>query len=156
MRRASNPAVSPQLYKQFATVTVVLTLAVAFFANSDNDQAAAASTVQPSAPRDQAALVAQPSFRMPAGETAEPSPWEGDDSTDFDQPVAAPSSSGSSLPPALAGISGVPGTANPETAVATVAGGPSATISQSAPTPAQIAAAEAASRLRSQASGSED
>jgi len=138
MRRDPNPTITSRMYRQFATVTLVLTAAVALFANGDNEQASAAQAAD-SYPPAQQPHAAKAGFRDATdGFSGDSEGWDSDDDDDFGTPMATP--------PDEQGPSPLADTPSPAQAPdrAEDGAGPAA-----APTASQIAAAEAASRLRS-------
>jgi hypothetical protein len=148
MRRTQTPAVSSQMYRTFATVTVVLTVAVAFFANGDNEQASAAPAATSSVPVNKApAVPAKPTFRDATGDGGG---WGFDGDSDDSSAFAAPSSDSGALPPPFAGISDP----SPSAGDGNQAKGASQAANSPMPTAEEIAAAQAASRLRSGSAGS--
>ena len=72
MRRTATPAITAQMYKHFATLTVACTALVAFFANGEKQQAVAAETAttrpQESSLRPQAELQPSPALQSQAGD----------------------------------------------------------------------------------------
>lgn len=147
MRRTANPAITPQMYRHFATVTVVLTLAVAFFANGENEQASAAQAAASRPPAEERlAKPEKPTFhRAMTDARVDGGVWGSDDNEGFGQPTMEVPSSGSewmSRP-----IDAMPGDDEEAGDGAEKAGAPPT------PTAEQIAAAEAASRLRSGSAG---
>jgi hypothetical protein len=137
------------MYKHFATVTVMLTAAMALFANGENEQAAAAGAGDDRPAVHKPAQQAKPTFRRATTDTGA---WGSDDADGFSNPtMGAPSTGSAGLPPPLAGIPGVAQPADGDASDADAAGAPAGAA---APSAADIAAAIAASRLRSDAGGS--
>ena len=86
MRRTVTPAVPPGLYRHFAAVTVVLTAALAMFADGENREAQAAQAArEPSEAR-----AAAPTLVVAAPAAATPPPSDGWDEPDFDNSFGAP------------------------------------------------------------------
>jgi hypothetical protein len=150
MRRTSEPTLSPRMYKQFALLTVALTGAMALFANGADEQASAASVAEHGLVERNSVKAPNPTFRRTGNRT---SLWARDDSAEFGSPtMAAPSSGPTGLPPPLAGMPDVAQPAGDDTADADGRDAPAA----ARPTTDDIAAAIAASRLRSDAGGGGD
>jgi hypothetical protein len=147
MRRASNPSITPQMYRHFAVVTVILTATMAFFASGENDQAAAAHAAQARAAHVRPTPPPEPAFKQAEPAADDAGTWGSDDGGSFGGPtMAVPSSGGSQwLPPPLAGI----GNVQQAITRAGAADDPENEADDAAPTAAEIAAAQAASRLRS-------
>ena len=146
MRRAQTPAITSQMYKHFATVTVILTVAVAFFANGENEQASAAQQAARSSTAHNASASAPPAFRDATGDGGG---WGFDDDSNDSSTLAAPSSDSEALPPPLAGISAP----SPSVDGSNQAKGAAQAVDAPMPTAEEIAAAQAASRLRSGSPG---
>lgn len=146
MRRAQTSTITSQMYRHFATVTIILTVAVAFFANGEDEQASAAQAAANAAAMHKAAAApVQPTLRDATGDG---NAWDIDDGdSDDGQAIDALSPDSQPLPPPRVGIADASPSA--DNGDAAEAAGP--TI----PTAAQIAAAEAASRLRSGSAGDE-
>jgi len=148
MRRAPSPAITAQMYRHFATMTVALTALIAFFANGEK----------------QTAVAAERTAAQPAGLSTRPAPppseasddtggWGSDDGGDvghpagswFSNPFAANGNGALAVAPA------VPRLQDDQD------DDPNAPVDKadapSAPSEAEIAAATAASRLRSGAAG---
>jgi hypothetical protein len=133
------------MYRHFATMTVAFTALIAFFANGEKETAVAAqASVSQPAPVNK-----KPALHAPVGQTSDDGGrWGSDDGGDFGHPTAAWFS-------AASGADGVAATLAP--AVANLDDGdgddPDAASDAAAalppPSAAQIAAAQAASRLRS-------
>jgi hypothetical protein len=154
MRRNPTPAITPQLYRHFATVTIILTAATAFFANGEKDQAAAADASQSrAAARAHLIQAPKPAFKVSSGaEDESAGTWGSDENDGFGRPTMQnPANSAWTSQPLARGRddalrregsddSEVPSKAAPETV---------------GPTAAQIAAATAASRLRSGSASSD-
>lgn len=148
MRRTSTPAITAQMYRHFAVWTVVLTGLVAFFANGEKQDAVAAET-QASQPHPQAS--------KPAATTPDPPVEDGGGSWGSDNTADWAGQTGSELPSSLEDpvrrrtrddadlrdrVDGDQGDADGQAPAS--APGPSAD---------QLAAAMAASRMRSGARG---
>ena len=146
MRRAPNPSITPQMYRHFAVVTVILTATMALFASGENDQAAAANAAKVAAAHERPAKPPEPAFKQAESTADDTGTWGSDDGGSFGGPtMAAPSSGGSQwLPPPLAGI----GNVQQPIGKAGAADDPEDEADDAAPTAAEIAAAQAASRLR--------
>jgi hypothetical protein len=158
MRRAPNPAITAQMYRHFATMTVALTALVAFFASGEKRTAVAAQPVA-TRPATPAPAPAPPPQSDDSDDTGS---WGSDDGGDFGHPTAAAYSSagswfsnpfgGDGNRPALAGAPVVPGLDGDEddsNATGEKAQAPAP------PSAADIAAATAASKLRSGAAGND-
>jgi hypothetical protein len=140
MRRNPTPPITPQLYRRFAAATVAIAALLAFFANGENQEAVAA-----------ASAAGRPATRQPAVEKlrleippdAYAGSWDDDEGDDMGQQqsnlVGAGRGGGAAIGPSL--LDGEGGDEEQGEAV------------PDAPTPSQIAAATAASRLRSGARG---
>jgi hypothetical protein len=137
------------MYRHFATVTLVLTLAVAFFANGEQGDAAAAEAGEShkAAPM-QLADARPPQLEAPSGPEAEDGgAWGSDDGGDFGRPMTQARTTRSpwTAQPAADG-------ADPAHRIIADQDGKlaeKATAEAAGPTPEQIAAATAASRIRS-------
>jgi len=152
MRRATNPAITSQMYRHFATVTAALTALVAFTASGEQGNAAAPIHVTKTATKVRDSAVE-------ASERAvSPGSWGSDSDGDFGKPTMSASGSGSWFAnPFASAANNQPG--DPPISQRLVSeddpADDSATQPASAPAPtaAQISAAMAASRLRSGATG---
>jgi hypothetical protein len=135
MRRAPRPAITAQMYRHFATMTVAMTALIAFFANGEKQTVVAAeTTASRPAPAKKPALPPPPS---PASDDG--GRWGSDDGGDFGHPMA--SWAAPTLVPAVAKLADGDED-DPDAAGDTDTAFP-------VPTAAQIAAADAASRQRS-------
>lgn len=132
MRRNAHPAITPSMYRHFATVTVAITALLAFFANGENHQAVAANAA------DEPAAAQSPTPRLKFHRKANFGTW-GEDEAMGQPSSAAPAHN----PFALRGDEATPQTSGPQPQDGEEAQAPAA------PTAEQIAAATAASRLRS-------
>lgn len=148
MRRAPTPAITSRMYRHFATLTVILTATVAFFANGENEQAAAAQAAANRPVKQHTVKPAEPAMAQPASPAADADTWGSDDSDSFGAPTLDAPTSASGWWPGSAdvedGDDDVVTKKKQETAGLEV------------PTAAQIAAAEAASRQRSGSAESGD
>jgi len=161
MRRTAAPAITAQMYKHFATLTVAFTALVAVFANGEKQQAAAAETAV-SRPHETQLQSHAKSKPTPVNEGGEDTGSWGDDETEgFGQPTVRASAQeswfsspfGSTLERRV-GLGDYPTLQDSEDGDET----PSlhgAAADPAVPTAAEIAAAAAASRQRSGASGSD-
>ena len=104
MRRTHTPAIPPQLYRHFAIVTIVLTLALAMFAEGENGEAARALATQQQAqvPRTPTPpkLVVASSAPQPAGDSGGGG-WD----LDFGSPMEQLRDGGVNANPASGGYS---------------------------------------------------
>ena len=161
MRRTATPAITAQMYKHFATLTVACTALVAFFANGEKQQAVAAETAttrpQASSLRPQAELQPSPALQSQTGDDT--GSW-GDDTAGFGQP-AADDSSDSWFSNPFGSDFKARAAARDESSLTDSADGDEPAQAQggsegsTGPTAAEIAAAAAASRQRSGASGND-
>jgi hypothetical protein len=147
MRRAANPAITAQMYRHFATMTVAITALIAFFANGEK----------------QTAVAAQPVAALPAPAAKRPAPppsdvadnagsWGSDDSGDFGQPTSPTySNAGSWFSSPFGANGGNRAGAAPLKGLDTDPDDPNAPPpdAPAPPSAADIAAATAASKLRS-------
>jgi hypothetical protein len=158
MRRTASPAITAQMYRHFAVVTLALTALMAFFADGEKQQALAAEAMprhseklRRAAPKELGPLApTRAAADVPRGT------WGSDDSGGFGQPMLHVSSTSTWVPsPSVYG-----GDARPDGAVGVPISGlderddaaTDQTIS-APPSATQIAAAAAASRLRSGSAG---
>jgi hypothetical protein len=153
MRRAPSPAITAQMYRHFATMTVALTALIAFFANGERQTAVAAPSVaaRPAAP-------AKPTPPPQSDAADDGGSWGSDEGGDFGHPTSGGSSAAGSWfsnpfgangsSPALAAPPAVTGLEDPDDPDAPA-------DAPSAPSAAEIAAATAASKLRSGAAGND-
>ncbi|HEY7808110.1 MAG TPA: hypothetical protein VIC34_13000 [Croceibacterium sp.] len=148
MRRASNPAITSRMYRHFATVTLMLTGAVALFANGENDPTTAAHAAEGHAiVREKPAKPALQPSNPAAGDTGT---WGSDSSNGFGSPtLSAPSSDSEWMPSSLDGIKGLPRSVVGDNGDDDPAEAADQALSPAMPSAEEIAAAEAASRLRS-------
>jgi hypothetical protein len=147
MRRAANPAITAQMYRHFATMTVAVTALIAFFANGEKQTAVAA---QPVATQPAAAKKATP---PPTDASDNAGSWGSDDGGDFGQPTSPTYSSAGSWfsnpfganggDRAVAEAPAMPGLDNDPDDPNASPGAPAP------PSAADIAAATAASKMRS-------
>jgi hypothetical protein len=86
MRRASTPAIPPNLYRHFAIVTVVIAAGLALFAEGDNREAQAAQV----APAPPARDPSPPGIAWAGPTTMADSSAGGWDEVDFDSSFGAP------------------------------------------------------------------
>ncbi len=138
MRRTRTPAITSQMYRHFAVVTVLLSATVALLANGGDEQAAAsreAEQIRPTRPEKPHLVQAKAS---PSGDSGT---WGSDDSDGFGQPTMGSSFNSSRTPSSPTEKLGPEDRADGDQGDAEAA--------TAGPTLAQIAAAEAASRLRS-------
>ena len=155
MRRTPNPAITTQMYRHFATVTVALTALVAFLADGERPSAAEAPVHVAKAAKAEDSSVEASERAV----TPDPGAWGSDSDSDFGQPTMSASGAGSWFAnPFASGGNAQPGagvTLNPQNTDGEGDQGDPAKPSAGAPAPtaAQITAAMAASRLRSGAAG---
>lgn len=150
MRRNPTPTITPQMYRHFATLTVALTALLAFFANGESQEAAATAAVPTMLVHEPRAAPPQPQLEI---DTDDGGSWGSDASETVQQTVIGPHFSGSRASGSPFGLDQSRG--------ASV--GPrrdgvdesESADSSAAPTASQIAAIEAASRLRSGARGTD-
>jgi hypothetical protein len=153
MRRAPRPAITAQMYRHFATMTVALTALIAFFANGEKQTAVAAPPVA-----SRPATPAKPAPPPQSDVSDDAGSWGSDEGGDFGHPTSGTYSGAGSWfsnpfgangnNPALAGPPAVPGLDNPDDPDAPA-------NAPSPPSTAEIAAATAASKLRSGAAGND-
>jgi hypothetical protein len=96
MVRALPSAIPPKMYRHFATITVLLTLGIAMFAEGESREAAAAqSEPRETVRRDEAEVVKPPIARRPAEHRQRPHQDRGFDGFDpsFGTPMDNPLSS---------------------------------------------------------------
>jgi hypothetical protein len=100
MRRAVTPAIPPSMYRHFAVITLLLTTALAMFANGENREAQAAQSPRPAARPTPAAAIAT---RSPTTASQPASAWgfDSDGEGSFGQPMERLISGASSLMPDL-------------------------------------------------------
>lgn len=157
MRHNPTPTITPQMYRHFAMLTVALTALLAFFADGESRQtAAAASTIQHQAESSRAP--SKPRLEMKAD--VGPGIWGSDDGDDFGQPMTRISANAGAWASNPFGLNrdhrAPPGDdwrshGNEGSDDAT----PESVSAAAAPSASEIAAAAAASRLRSGAHGND-
>jgi hypothetical protein len=86
MARRSSSAITPQMYRHFATVTVMLTALVAFFANGESKQAMAAESSQQAAEQSAEKAEEHPQ-PAPTATPVNRGTWGNDDGGSFGRPM---------------------------------------------------------------------
>ncbi|MGZ3246755.1 MAG: hypothetical protein ACXU61_06705 [Croceibacterium sp.] len=161
MRRTATPAITAQMYRHFATLTVACTALVAVFANGEKQQAVAAETAA-SRPHETRLKSHPKSKPTPVNEGSEDTGIWGDDETEgFGHPTVRVSASESWFSSTFGSASdrhigrGDNPTLQDSEDVDETPSLHGAAADPAVPTAAEIAAAAAASRQRSGASGSD-
>jgi hypothetical protein len=158
MRRNSTPAITSQMYRHFAVTTVALTGLVAFFANGESHEATAASAIASHRLSPPHPAVSEQLTDSDAD--ADPGSWGSDDEGDLGQSLSdSVAGSGARRPNPFALHPGSRAGTGEDPSLLDGQGGDEAAAdlapAAGAPTAGQIAAAAAASRLRSGAGGND-
>jgi hypothetical protein len=154
MRRNPNPAITPEMYRHFAIVTVAITGLMAFFANGENQQAAAAAANRGEHRAMPQAAASKPQLEIDPDTSV--GTWGEDEGTSIVHPAIGSYASGAA--PALNpfGLNRGHRTSAAPSALGDQDSDESGSEeAPEAPSASQIAAAAAASRLRSGARGND-